>query len=74
MDLSKTTYCGHFLPLYNSLKIHIEIVIMQNKRLKLKQIRNQYFKDEKDRQRNLNPLYWNDNGRIGFLTAIITKG
>lgn len=47
---------------------------MQNKRLKLKQIRNQYFKDEKDRQRNLNPLYWNDNGRIGFLTAIITKG
>lgn len=46
---------------------------MQNKRLKLKQIRNQYFKDEKDRQRNLNPFYWNDKDRINLLTAIITK-
>lgn len=33
------------LPLYNSLKINIEILIMQRRRLKLKQVRKQLFKN-----------------------------
>ena len=76
MDLSKTTiYCGQFLPLYNSLKINIEITIMKNRRLKLKQIRKQYLKNSQTIQRNLNSSYWSDSDRIDFLTLIelITK-
>ena len=61
------------LLLYNSLKINIEISIMQNRRLKLKQFRKQYVKDAKFIQRKLNPFYWNDADKINFLTSIITK-
>lgn len=59
--------------LYNSLKIEIEI--MQNRRLKLKQIRKQYLKNSQTIQRNLNSSYWSDSDRIDFLTLIelITK-
>lgn len=35
------------LPLYNSLKINIETSIMQNRRLKLKQVRKEIFKQSK---------------------------
>ena len=34
-----------FLSLYNSLTINIEITIMQNRRLKLKQVRQEIFKN-----------------------------